>query len=467
MKRIGLFVLLCTCIMLMAAPAWATNGYQLVGVGQLSTSMAGAVTAAPQDAMTAITNPAGVARIGSRADFSMTAFMPKRSVNFSANRGESTEGGSDMYGIPAIGWAAPAFNRNDMYFGGGMYGTSGLGVDYDQIVMMPGMGLDMMASAPAGTFSDVTFNGYSSIQFWKMAPTVAWNVNKDLSLGFALNLDYQSVTISQKFRNVPFWNNPMNKSLGMTQKDINFDLGRPTSQMGFGFTLGTLYTLNESLTLGFMYSSKQSFDDSEFRVGTNDILNYSGATGKAGTYKMDLDYPQQAALGIAFTPAAMDKKLTVTADLKWINWSDTHDKVDFTGPTGSFMTMSGPTSGTTLNFGWEDQTVYALGVRYSATKDLSVSAGYNFAEAPIDEADVFNNLVFPAIVEQHFTVGFDYMLGDHWGIAMAYEKGIGEELTGAGDVSPDMQAVTPFQANSGAKVELETDAIGMQITYKF
>jgi long-chain fatty acid transport protein len=85
----------------LAAPtfAFATNGYQLVCVCRYQKSLGGAVTAKPGSAMTAITNPAGMARIGNRTDFSMEAFMPDRSADFGA-------------------------------FGGGMYGTSGLGVDY-------------------------------------------------------------------------------------------------------------------------------------------------------------------------------------------------------------------------------------------------------------------------------------------------------------------------------------------------
>ncbi|MFP4559930.1 MAG: hypothetical protein ACLFQ3_01285, partial [Thiohalorhabdus sp.] len=51
--------------------AHATNGYQLIGVGSYQKSVGGAVTAAPKSAMTAITNPAGMAAIGKRADFSM------------------------------------------------------------------------------------------------------------------------------------------------------------------------------------------------------------------------------------------------------------------------------------------------------------------------------------------------------------------------------------------------------------
>jgi long-chain fatty acid transport protein len=205
------------------------------------------------------------------------------------------------------------------------------------------------------------------------------------------------------------------------------------------------------------------FPEGEFRVGTGDIQNFNGATGQAGTYKMDLEYPQQFAVGVAVTPI---EPLLVAFDVKWINWSGTHDKVKFSGPEGSFVPAFNPTgssSSTELNFGWDDQWVYALGLQYRANERLTVRTGFNYSESPIDEADVFNNLVFPAIVEKHFALGFDYMLGEHWGIGATYMKAFREELTGTGDLDPAMG----FGTDSNAKISLEEDSLGVQLTYLF
>ncbi len=153
-------------------------------------------------------------------------------------------------------------------------------------------------------------------------------------------------------------------------------------------------------------------------VGTNDILNFNGAVGLPSIYKMDLDYPQQAAIGIALHP---NKVFLVDFDVKWVDWSSTHDKVDFKGPANSFDITGdgiGDVDSTKLHFGWEDQYVYALGAQYSMTDRLNLRAGVNYAKSPINEADIFNNLIFPALVETHVTLGFDYQLGDHWGMAL-------------------------------------------------
>ena len=459
MKRITLFffLLIFYLVFNFSRAAWATNGYQLTGVGQMQNSMGGAVTAAPMDTMTAISNPAGMARVGERADFSMEAFMPVRTVDFTSSSlgGEKTKGGSNLYGIPSVGWVAKAFNREDVYFGGGMFATSGLGVDYGQLLMMPGAALSLP--------KDVTFDGYSGIQFWKMAPTVAWNVDDSLSFGIALNLDYQSVTMRERIRNVPFWDVPPGPST-MTQRDVNFDLGRPTNQMGFGASVGALYAVNDLVTLGASYTSKQVFEDGIYRVGTNDILNFNGAVGLPGIYKLDLEYPQQAAIAIALHP---DKVFLIDLDVKWINWSDTHDKVRLKGPANSFTDGTNFFNSTNLNFGWKDQYVLALGAQYKMTDRLNLRAGLNYAKSPIDEADVFNNLIFPALVETHAAAGFDYQLGDHWGIGLTYMKAFKKTITGKGDVPAGFDAATPFGSDSNAKISLEENSAGLLLSYKF
>jgi len=435
MRRTAVFVWMC----MLAAPgsAWATNGYQLIGVGQIQKGMAGAVTAAPMDTMTAITNPAGMARVGQRADFSMEAFMPHRKVSFPGNGG-STEGGSELYGVPSVGWLANAFDRDNVYFGGGMFATSGLGVDYDQVRM-----------ANAGDFggglptADVDFSGYSAIQFWKMAPTLAWNQSDRLSFGVSANVDYQSVTIFQRFTNIA------------GGSDVNFDLGRPTNQLGYGATLGVLYDATSKVTLGASYATKQVFGDGIFRLSDGDIANYGVAgPAPAGKYKLGLDYPQQAAVGVAVRPGA---DFLVDFDVKWINWSSTHDVVNLKGPA-SVGTIP-------LNFGWDDQIVYALGVQWGATDALTVRAGFNYAKAPIDAADVMNNLIFPAVVEKHATLGFDYRLGTHWGVGGTFMKAFRESLTGSGDVPAGFQPLLNGATSSGATIALDETSVGVLLYY--
>lgn len=409
--------------------AHATNGYQLIGVGAYQKSLGGAVTAAPGSAMTAVSNPAGMARIGARADFSMEAFMPERSVDFSSMGGDSAKSSVDMYGVPAIGWAAPTSEGSDYYFGGGMFGTSGMGVDYAQTFMMP--------ASPMPN-PDMYWEGYSNIAFWQMAPGFAWNVNDRYSVGITLNVDYQSVAFKQRVTADTDAN-------GSPETVIqNFDLSRGASGFGLGLGLGVLYDVNDQLTLGFNYKSKQEFDALEYQLGYGD-LNDGTNVGDAGTYELDLDFPQQAAVGMAFSP---NRALTVSADVKWINWSETMDKLAVKGPNGFSMAMDP---------GWKDQTVYALGVAYAATDTVNIRAGYNYAEAPFDEDKVSSNLILPAIVETHYTVGMDVQLNNHWELALHYMH-VPEKT---------MKAPATDTTAPGAEISLSERSMGMNIGYRF
>ena len=105
-------------------PAYATNGDQMIGVTAMQWGMGGAAIAAPQDAGTILTNPAGIAELGMkemRVDMGFGFLNPPRKAN-------GFESDSDLYMIPS---GAIAFNVNDrLYLGMGMAGLSGMGVDF-------------------------------------------------------------------------------------------------------------------------------------------------------------------------------------------------------------------------------------------------------------------------------------------------------------------------------------------------
>ncbi|MCW9089007.1 MAG: outer membrane protein transport protein [Gammaproteobacteria bacterium] len=420
------FALLATATLSLSAHA--TNGYQLIGVGAYQKSLGGAVTAAPGSAMTAVSNPAGMTRVGARADFSMEAFMPERTADFEGMGGDASKSAVDMYGVPAIGWTAPTSDGSDVYFGGGMYGTSGMGVDYAMTGMAPGYYTD---PSDPGTFQDdpLSWTGYSNISFWQMAPGFAWSVDERLSVGATLNIDYQSVAFKQR----------VTSDSGMVMQ--NFDLSRGASGFGLGLGLGVLYDVNDQLTLGFNYKSKQQFDALEYQLGFGDISNGPGEEGPAGTYELDLDFPQQAAAGIAFRASPV---LTVSADVKWIEWSDTMDKLAVKGPNGFSMAMDP---------GWEDQTVYALGVAYAVNPRMNLRVGYNYAESPFGEDKVSSNLILPAIVETHYTAGMDYRLNNHWELALHAMY------------VPEKSMSAP--ADDPMEISLSETSMGMNVGYRF
>ena len=431
--RLYIILIIIVSFSVLTSPAaHATNGHQLSAIGAYQQGMGGATTAAPYDATTAVSNPAGMAMIGARTDFSFQTFFPDREVSFDFGGGK-TSGGSNWYLVPAIGWTAPMHDRQDLYFGGGMYGVSGLGVDYDT-VKAPFLEVPFGGPFAAGTAEAHIWSQY---QFWKMAPTVAWKKDK-LALGFALNLDYQAFGFEQYFTGTP-------GGPGLPSR-VGFDLSEMQGALGFGAAVGIIYEVSPAFTVGASYTSKQYFGDFKWRLSAGDVVDLftPGAVSVNGIYKMKLDFPRQAAAGIAVKPF---RNLLWTVDVKWINYSDTYDVAYLKGDFGV-------TNQVALTFGWDDVWVYATALQFDISPKFAIRVGYNHSDSPIDEKDpleVENNIAFPAIVEDRIAGGFTYRFGRHWELTKAYMKALKNELTGA----------------SGTTISLEEQAVDMQISYRF
>lgn len=366
-------------------PAHATNGDQMIGVTATQWGMGGAVVAAPQDAGTILTNPAGIAELGMkemRVDMGFGFLNPPRKAN-------GYESDSDLYMIPS---GAIAFNVNDrLYLGMGMAGLSGMGVDFPD------------TAAAAGNQAVVTTK-----QFYKIAPGFGFRVNDKLSVGAALNIDYQSLALSN-----PMYTLPQNQVYG------------------FGATAGLIYKPSDKLRIGASWVSEQSM--SAFHWNTT-----------AGPIEMTMDGPRQLALGVAFTPMP---GMLVEADIKHIAFSDVLGNVAISRPAGYAGAI--PAS---MNFGWEDQTVFSLGVQKELDPKTTVRLGLNYGKSPIGPEDVNANIGSLAVTEKHLSIGLTRKISDRVMGSLSYMHAFRNSLT---------SDVAPFNT-----IELEQNIINLQISYK-
>jgi len=365
--------------------AHATNGDQMIGVTATQWGMAGAVVAAPQDAGTIMSNPAGLAELGMkevRFDMGFGLLNPPRKVN-------NYESDSDYYLIPS---GAVAFNVNDrLYLGMGMAGLSGMGVDFPD------------TAATTGSQAVVTTK-----QFYKIAPGFGFRVNDKLSVGAALNIDYQSLALSN-----PMYTLPQNQVYG------------------FGVTAGLIYKLNDRLQVGAAWVSKQNMD--EFKWNTS-----------AGAFEMAMDGPQQFSLGLAFKPVP---GLLIEADVKHIQFGDVLDSIAVSRPAA----YAGPIPAS-FNFGWEDQTVFALGVQKEINPKTTVRVGFNYGESPIGPEDVKNNIGSLAVTEKHVSLGVTRKLSDKVSGSLSYMHAFHNDVT---------------STDGTTKIELEQNIANVQISYVF
>lgn len=385
-----------------AGAAQATNGDQMIGVSATQWGMGGAAVAAPQDAGTILTNPAGIATLGIkevRFDTGIGLLNPPRKVN-------GFESDSNFYMMPS---GAVAFNVNDRAFIGlGMGGLSGMGVDFPDV-----------AAAP-GNQSFVTTK-----QFFKVAPGLAYRVTDKLSIGGAINIDYQSLAI------------------------YNAGFSLPQNQVyGYGATLGAIYKLNDMVQLGASWISRQKMSDFKWNIAGGNAtfpapLGFQTWTG--GSAELQMDAPQQISFGIAVRPI---KSLLIEADVKHIGFSDVMNSIPVTRTGG--LPPSVPAA---FNFGWEDQWVYAIGAQYDLNDRTQLRVGLNYGESPIGPEDVNNNIGSLAVTELHATVGVTRWWTDRIATSVSYAHAFHNKVT---------SNVAPFNT-----IELEQNILTLQVTYRF
>ncbi len=402
-------------LLLLSTAAWATNGYQLIGVGQCAMGMGGAVVAAPCDPMTAISNPAGLAWLASQTAFSGEIFNPERNTNFGfGNTGSHT----NVYAIPALGWSAPAF-RPDIYFGGGIYGTSGLGVNY------------LQPNTPMGTIQ-----AFSSINFMQMAPAVAFKVTDRSSLGLALDGAAEQVSFDETFGGQ------------------GFNLISPSWAYGIGATIGGMYKYNDKLTFGASYKSVMKFthlfwqENQEFLPTGVGATGPVGVSGGEGSYCAHLNYPQQVAFGAAIYPV---HKLLISMEGQWLNWHSTMHQFKVFGPWVG-------TNNVALPLNWQNEWVANLGAQYDLNKTWQVRAGFTYGTDPIHNSDLQANLLMPAIVTTAVTFGATQKLPMRWSLTEAAMHTFKSDVT---DGTLLGMPVQPLQAS------MSENSVGFQIGYRF
>jgi long-chain fatty acid transport protein len=339
---------------LAATPAYATNGMRMIGFGPVQNSMGGASVAAPLDAATIVSNPAGISDVAPRFDLAGQGFMP--SVKYTANwsmggppaaAGQSSDRPTDF--LPTL---ATVFKVQDnLSVGVAALGTAGMGVDY--------------GAGASGLYQSALLTSYMN---GRVAPAVAYKVNDQLSVGLAVNLMYAQ----------------MEYEAGGGPKHST------ASSFGYGASVGVTYKPAPIVTLAAAYETPSTFQDFEFTIaGQKQALEFN--------------QPQVATIGGAVRPV---EGLLVALDGQWINWSATNGKDQ---PKFSKNPLGEPA----WNMNWSDQMVVKVGAEYQfqALKELKVRAGYNYGKAPLDKNRAFENIAFPAIAQNHFTVGAGYDIG--------------------------------------------------------
>lgn len=350
-----------------APAAFATNGTNMTGVSAQAVALGGTGTAAYFGAENVIVNPAMIGK-GKGTEFSFGGTLFKPNVSNDGLMGNTTDkatSSADTFMIPTISLSSRI--NDNLSFGIGMYGTSGMGVNYK--------------NATGNSATSMLMNAQSQLQIMRIVPTIAYNT-ANAGIGFSPIIQYGALDINHGPVSIP--------AMGGTAFNVANTGSGVSSDLGLGFSVGGYYDLSKSFTLGATYTSAINGKyKNQLSTASAPFVGFIPAA-----FGDDLEQPAEVKLGAAYTMG----NIMLTGDFKQVRWSEAKGYKDF---------------------GWQDQNVIALGLKYQGT-GYWLGAGYNKADNPIKAQDgttgagatanMFNNMFFPATTESHFSVGGGYDL---------------------------------------------------------
>ena len=455
------------------SPAFATNGYFTHGVGTASKGMAGTGIGSNADmgAIMAASNPALGVFAGDRWEAGISFFSPMRSYTASASQlngglipidpgngvflpsltitpGE-VDSSSELFFIPYVAknWSL----QNDANVSLAFYGRGGMNTDWDDSSGAEATsyfcGGNPQAGEPPATNSGPYCIGKSGVDLMQafLAVNYSAKIGDNFSWGigpvFAIQLFEANgvgtfAPITESFA-----------ASGGTAFPTSLSNNGHDTSTGFGFGAGLWWGISDSVSLGLAYQSKMSM--SEFD-------DYADLFAEQGGF----DIPSSIKAGLSFL--ATDK-VRVNFDIEQIAYSDVDSVAN---PMANLVTCPTlPFGGTSLpnclggnaggGFGWDDMTIYKLGVEWQRDENSTWRFGYSFGEQPIQAADVLFNILAPGIMEQHLTLGLTRQRanGGAWSFSFMY--------------APENTLTGPSMFDPTQTVELKMSQLEFEVGFSF
>ena len=404
------------------------QGIALRGVGPVNESMGGAATAAPIDSIGALLwNPASISGIcGDDMSFGMTLILPSTKLGSGFGPfGAWTDSEPGVTPVPSMGFVRHV-EGTPLSYGLGIFGVGGCSVNYPcdlrNLILTPqpphGLGLGRLSA---------------NVDVFQIAPTVAYELNENWSIGFAPTL-----TIGKLYAS-PLFLGPKNNADG--DGFATYSSGVGTRYIwGGGFQLGAYYTNPNGWHFGASLKSPQWMEPARYK--SEDELR------RPETIKFDLNYPLIASVGVAYSGW---EKWIVAVDFRYFDYANTP------GFENGGFNADGSLSG----LGWESIGSMAIGVQRQLSDRLFVRGGYCLNGNPVTADSAIYNVASPLIVKNSVHTGFSYVFADNWIAAVAYTHVFENDAKGP---IHDADGTIPF---SWVSSKASADAFSLGITKRF
>ena len=356
---------------LLSTAALATNGDNLIGQGPVTRGMGGLGIGMAVETDSIFKNPAWISEYeGTIVSFGGTLFMPNVKAKIAKYAGNPVmpnyeKSQADTFLVPEIALIKRV--GENLTFGLGAFGVSGLGADYRNKIVDPTKG----NASPLAHVNTL-------FQYLSFVPSISYNTN-GFYLGAGLNIAYGMLSIGMR--------DNTNKQLG----------GGPSSDIGTGYIIGAGYKLG-IFTIGLNYQS-------EVAMTYERVFDFDGN----GLYDdQKLNQPAEYGIGIGIDLGA----LRVGADWKQVKWSKADGYKEFGWDDQDVIAIGAEFKAgrTTLRLGYNHGN--------SPIKNVDkTGATWNANDVKLS----FMNLVgFPAIAEDAYTLGLGYTFTGGFSIDFAY-----------------------------------------------
>ncbi|SEL08985.1 Long-chain fatty acid transport protein [Atopomonas hussainii] len=269
-----------------------------------------------------------------------------------------------------------------------------------------------------------------------LSPSVAYQMNDELSFGLSVGFSHQAMALNQDFRApgpltgvtqlfgdvfkagvcatpITILVNFCGASLGPFTNMANLDLDlqqkmAPSWNVGVlwepvdWFAWGATYQSESRMHLQGKYRVDYSHNWQSFWSAFNSallpqfipIFPNGAVDEERGSASLDLTYPDHFSTGIKFKP---HDDWQVNLDLKWTDYADWNEftiefdrELDMLRIAKVFSSQTATSSSITLDRGYESVWSWALGVQYDVNERLSLRAGYEPrpSSIPGNKADV-------------------------------------------------------------------------------
>lgn len=425
----------------LATPAisYATNGYFPIGYGSKSRGMGGLGIALAQDGFAAAYNPATMVDVEQRFDIGFDIFKVDAGVSQNSSLLPADENSQfDVLPLPFMGgvWKL----NEEMNYGFTFVGA-GLGSYYHQ----------HQSEGPNYLFRvGDNSSEHASIFLVQMQilNSISYKIDNQNAVGATFVLGVQSF----KAKGLGSF-----QTLGYAEGDSNFSDEGTDWSYGAGIKLGWLGSYFDStLKVGVNYSS---------RVYMTEFDSYRNLFAEQG----DFDIPEKFGFGIAYSATP---NFTIGFDVEKVKYSDVAS-ISNPGPTASDPDVFFPEGFGTLGqdnglgFGWEDQTVYKLGLEYQYNDKWVMRTGLNYGKSPIPDDQILFNILAPATVETTFTLGGTYYIDETYELSFSYMHAFKNTITGKTPFYPE--GVNNFSelTEDNAAISMSQNAIGATLGIKF